>query len=102
MGAFDPADQFTNLLAGNDDFPSIGLSGFAFALTAGLTYFTVNSGFSNDDFGTYTMRISGPGDIIPGDNAPVIPEPATWAMMIAGFGLVGAAARRRSVVSATA
>ena len=25
----------------------------------------------------------------------VIPEPATWAMMIAGFGMVGAAARRR-------
>jgi len=24
-----------------------------------------------------------------------VPEPATWAMMIAGFGLVGAAARRR-------
>jgi hypothetical protein len=29
-----------------------------------------------------------------GDVAPV-PEPATWAMMIAGFGLVGAAMRRR-------
>lgn len=26
---------------------------------------------------------------------PVIPEPATWAMMIAGFALVGAAMRRR-------
>ncbi|MFQ3595887.1 MAG: PEPxxWA-CTERM sorting domain-containing protein [Sphingomonadaceae bacterium] len=25
----------------------------------------------------------------------VIPEPATWAMLIAGFGLVGSAARRR-------
>jgi len=24
-----------------------------------------------------------------------VPEPATWAMMIAGFGLIGAAARRR-------
>ena len=24
-----------------------------------------------------------------------VPEPATWAMMIAGFGMVGAAARRR-------
>ncbi|MFA7439489.1 MAG: PEPxxWA-CTERM sorting domain-containing protein [Sphingomonadaceae bacterium] len=27
--------------------------------------------------------------------ANFIPEPATWAMMIAGFGLVGTAARRR-------
>jgi len=32
----------------------------------------------------------------------VVPEPATWAMLIAGFGLVGAAARqrRRTVVAA--
>jgi hypothetical protein len=28
-------------------------------------------------------------------NLAVIPEPATWAMMIAGFGFVGAVARRR-------
>jgi len=28
-------------------------------------------------------------------NAPGVPEPATWAMMIAGFGLTGAALRRR-------
>ncbi|WP_313669041.1 PEPxxWA-CTERM sorting domain-containing protein [Sandarakinorhabdus sp.] len=27
--------------------------------------------------------------------APGVPEPASWAMLIAGFGLVGAAARRR-------
>lgn len=29
---------------------------------------------------------------------PGVPEPATWAMLIAGFGLVGAAARRRQQV----
>ena len=28
-----------------------------------------------------------------------IPEPATWAMMIGGFGMVGAAARRRTRVN---
>ncbi len=29
-----------------------------------------------------------------------VPEPATWAMLIAGFGLVGAAVRRRAAVAA--
>jgi hypothetical protein len=33
---------------------------------------------------------------------PAIPEPATWSLMIAGFGLIGAAARRGSHPSATA
>jgi fibro-slime domain-containing protein len=32
--------------------------------------------------------------------AAVVPEPATWAMLIAGFGLVGMAARRRGRVAA--
>lgn len=31
-----------------------------------------------------------------------VPEPATWAMMIGGFGLLGAAARRRRVQAAVA
>jgi hypothetical protein len=33
-------------------------------------------------------------------NGGAVPEPATWAMMIAGFGLVGAMARRRSAHAA--
>lgn len=33
------------------------------------------------------------------DAAGAVPEPATWAMMIAGFGLVGAGLRRRLVVA---
>ena len=32
--------------------------------------------------------------------AGAVPEPASWAMLIAGFGLVGAAARRRRPVAA--
>jgi hypothetical protein len=41
----------------------------------------------------------------PGEEAfggPKLPEPATWAMLIAGFGLVGTAVRRRRAVSALA
>jgi hypothetical protein len=34
------------------------------------------------------------------DDGGVVPEPATWAMMITGFGLVGAAMRRRKSIAA--
>ena len=34
--------------------------------------------------------------------ADAVPEPATWAMMIVGFGMVGAAARRRRPATLTA
>ena len=34
------------------------------------------------------------------ENGSVVPEPATWAMFIAGFGLVGAAVRRRRAAAA--
>ena len=33
---------------------------------------------------------------------PAVPEPATWAMLLLGFGLVGTAARRRRRVAVTA
>lgn len=34
--------------------------------------------------------------------APGVPEPQTWALLVAGFGLVGAAMRRRKSAAATA
>lgn len=38
--------------------------------------------------------------ITPGQAGPVgVPEPSSWMMMIAGFGLVGAAARRRKTIA---
>ena len=41
------------------------------------------------------------GSVLP-PPTPGVPEPTTWAMLIAGFGLVGAMARRRRQVSVAA
>jgi hypothetical protein len=96
VNSFNSNSAFTNLLRGNDDFPTIGLSGFNnVALTAGLNYIFVTTGFGNDDAGAYSLSISGPGTAT---LAPtnVVPEPSTYALMATGLaGLVGVARRRR-------
>lgn len=93
VGAFDPTQPLLNALAYNDDLDSLmRTSGFTTNLLAGVSYFAVATAFDNNGFGAYKLTISGPGDI---SLSSAVPEPATWAMMIAGFGLAGAALRRR-------
>lgn len=56
--------------------------------------------------GTFELDAIGSPDIITLtislDTAGAVPEPASWAMMIGGFGLAGAAMRRRPVKVALA
>jgi hypothetical protein len=80
-GSFSATDQLTNILALNDDGPTGG-SEVSVALDAGQTYYLVQSGFANGDFGPWTATFSGTGI------ASVIPEPA-----IAGVALLGALGR---------
>lgn len=47
--------------------------------------------FGSDQAGRLTVSSGGGG----GGGGPVIPEPATWALLISGFGVVGAALRRQ-------
>lgn len=87
--SWDPAGYvlngvYTQLTAGNAPFGSTQSGTFSIALNTG------------DEFGFYVATIDGafgPGVLSFGAGA--IPEPATWAMLITGFGLVGFAARRR-------
>lgn len=86
--SFIPATGLVNAQIANDDFPSIGVSGFTTSLLAGTSYIAVTTGFGNDDVGEYRLEINQVG-------AGAVPEPSTWAMIIAGFGIVGGALRRR-------
>jgi PEP-CTERM motif len=52
-------------------------------------HFGVGDGIFSDNGGGFVVTIAG------------VPEPANWAMMIAGFGLAGAAMRRRTKLAVT-
>lgn len=46
----------------------------------------------------YTLRSTGVEVLATA--APTVPEPAAWALMVAGFGLVGTAVRRKALAAA--
>ena len=71
------------------DLASIGWTGAVVAVRiVGLDNFGGSPGFDVDYIQVLPGSIGG------------VPEPASWAMLIAGFGLVGASARRRRAVTA--
>jgi hypothetical protein len=102
------AGSYTNLNMGGVAFQPLGLSftnlnniGFDISANDRMAYLTVDSLLWRVDLETgaaTSLGVVGAGTLrgltARGFNAAV-PEPASWAMMIAGFGLVGAVARRR-------
>ncbi len=67
------------------DVGNLVVNNFALSFSGITNYNATGGNFTASGSGTF---------------AGAIPEPATWAMMIAGFGLVGAAARRRRMAVA--
>lgn len=52
-------------------------------IDGGTIHFGAGDGTPENNFGGVSLRVT------------AVPEPATWSMLIAGFGLIGAALRRR-------
>jgi PEP-CTERM motif len=91
QGSFDAGNALANGIAGSDDFNgNIGISGFDVALTTGVVYVLVTTGFENFDSGRYITLIRGAGDII-----SAVPEPETYAMLLSGLAVLAFLARRR-------
>lgn len=89
----DPLDPLTTVSLTNAN----SFSGFLSRSLAAGSYsigFTTTSAFDPD----WTIRLETP---VAGD-ASAAPEPATWAMTVAGFGLIGGTMRRRARVPARA
>jgi hypothetical protein len=101
--AFVPTSGLTNALAYDDDGgPGSDSLITSINLMTGVSYFAISTGFANTDFGDYSLEITGVGDVVFGGGGGAVPESSTWAMMLAGFGIVGAAMRRRFKVAALA
>jgi hypothetical protein len=91
-GPFNPATPLVNAIVANDDFPSIGRSGFnGVALTAGTQYFLVTTGLANNDAGAFSNVIDGVGNVVPGQ----VPEPGTIALLGTSLVVGSAVAWRR-------
>ena len=89
---FDPAGYFINNVYVDLSAADLPLYGRNF----GVFSFNVAQG---DTYGFYVapeFAFFGRGSLTIG----AIPEPSSWAMLIAGFGLVGATLRRRRAVAA--
>jgi len=88
-GAYDNTFDLTQASSWNGAFitanggvPAGAEAAFALALAEGRTYLNIHTNLF-------------PGGEIRGFLAPAVPEPATWSLLMLGFGLVGASLRRR-------
>ncbi len=60
---------------------------------------TLITGLNNGQAYVNVHTSFAPGGEIRGTPVALVPEPATWGMMMLGFGLLGASMRRRSIIS---
>ena len=103
--------KFVGQYAADNAVESITLNGTTIASSPGgftsLTSFASNGGFvAGANTLTFTVRNFGngsgsnPAGLLVEFGSSTVPEAATWGLMLAGFGLVGFAARRRAFAAA--
>lgn len=87
LKSFSAAAPLSNVIIGNDDNLTTGLSGFTTALDPGTNYYFVTTGFGNSNFGTFSNTITPVSGI--GTASPIaasVPEPTTILGSLLAFG----------------
>jgi hypothetical protein len=107
-GGFDDGESGNGALitvGGNDDPFSAFEPGYdedherynlASYITPGSTSLTIRTSNASEDDNIFFAGLVITGNAGINEPPPGVPEPASWAMMLAGFGLVGGMLRRRS------
>jgi hypothetical protein len=98
---YDTGVQFMNEVSGvyTNNFPSTFgpfTSGVIYVPVLGYVVFGPSTGsFLTEPTSSYSYAMTFTYDYTPSAVTGGVPEPATWALMIGGFGLTGAVLRRR-------
>ena len=87
----------TGFSAGGFQLTACGLDLSAFGIASGGTVSSLRLSFFDDSTTASTSLVGALNSQAVGG---AIPEPATWAMLLTGFGLVGATMRRRAAATA--
>lgn len=94
--SYDPSELGPiNMVVGGVGSVADDCSGRCTILTDELYYLAAYK--SDAPTGTIGVTLGTPFSPIP--SPPAVPEPASWAMMVGGFGLIGGAMRRRRRVA---
>lgn len=101
MEIYSISTQFTIIADGITTVRTSGASPSFFGITSGSAFTSLSVSVPRANAAAANGAAFPTLDNLTFVTSTVVPEPATWAMMIAGFGLAGAALRRRTA-SATA